>query len=618
MCGVCGVVRYAGPAVAGDRARVQGMMSALAHRGPDETGVGGRDGAVLGITRLAIRGLNGGAQPVSDPGSGVTVICNGEIDNHRELREFLAGRGHAVRGESDVAVIPALYLELGDRFPEALTGAFAIALHDPRRRRLLLVRDRAGERPLFYHRGGETISFATEICALVGKGLDPLTVDRAALAGYLRFGSFTAPASPFSGVRKVPPAHRVVFENDSETARVDRWWRWPVGAAAGPPPTADEFDRVLRDVLLHQTENEVPFGVFLSGGIDSSLVAAVARTVRPQVVFPAYTLRFSEASYDEGDAAAAVAGHLGLPQVPVWVRPEDFQVELPRLIARVGEPLADPAWIPTALLARRAAEDAKVALVGEGADELFGGYPTYLGALMSARYAGLPGWFKAPVRRMVEAWPPSDKKVSISFLLKKFVAGAEMAGGDRHLLWTSNLPPALLERLGVAVPEPEMDTLPRLLDTVQRHDLETSLAEGLLTKADRASMSSALELRAPYLDRNVMEFAARLAPRDRVRRFTTKHFLKGYAERYLPRRIVRRRKRGLSVPLAQWLREDLHDWARDRVGDPSLERAGIDRSAALELFEEHAHRRADHSRAVWTLVVLAEWLRWAETASLVP
>ncbi len=615
MCGICGVVTHRTPPE--DGRRVEAMVSALAHRGPDDSGMGGggdaggRGGALLGATRLAIRGLGDGHQPFLDPETGVLAVVNGEVDNHPELRELLASRGRSVPYATDVAVVLPLYLEFGEEFVSKLVGAFAIAVWDPRRHRLLLARDRAGERPLFYARAIDGWTFATEIAALA---VDPslhLTPDPGALASYLRFGCFASPLTPFREVRKVRPGHRVLLE-DSE-ARSIPYWSWPLGLVKKEPPSLDRFDAIFRESVRRQTENDVPFGVFLSGGIDSSLVAAVARSVRPEVRLRAFTLRFSEASYDEGEVAAQVARQVGAEAVTVWVEPKHFPDELRRVIRLVGEPLADPAWIPTALLARRAAEDVKVALVGEGSDELFGGYPTYIGALAAGRYAGLPGWLKAPIRRAVEAWPPSDKKVTLSFLLKKFVAGAEMDGLERHALWTSAVSPELIRRLGVEPPTFEAEGRDSILDTVQLYDLEHGLAEGLLTKADRASMTSAVELRAPFLDRDVMEFAATLPEPERVRRITTKAFLKRYALRYLPRNVVHRKKRGLSVPLARWLREDLHDWAAERLGDPGLAAVGIRPEAALELLREHDERRADHARAIWAVVVLAEWLAWARS-----
>jgi len=713
MCGICGYVSFRhvadggalGPEAAG---RVEAMLGALAHRGPDASALLAAGPAVLGATRLAIRGLVDGRQPLVDAASGVVAVCNGEIDNYRELKAWLAERGRPVAQATDVAVIPGLYLELGERFPEVMVGAFAIGLWDPRRRRLVLVRDRAGEKPLFFR--AETAAdaggglgqalFATELAALApavlaARGTAAAAaaaaaapdIDAEALAQYLRFGCFAVPRTPFAGMQKVGPGERVVI--DAGGVRRERYWRWrtagpapaeltvagqaapvagspePIGALfrdlaeGGPeppatpgapepprstaraapawqvrptlprmemrpssPPKLDELDRVFRQAVARQTDVEVSCGVFLSGGVDSSLVTAVARSVRPELPLRAFSLRFPETSYDEGEVAARVARRLGLATTEVWVRPEDFMSSLPELVRMAGEPLADPAWVPAALLARRAAAEVRQVLVGEGGDELFGGYPTHSGVWLGERYERLP----RPLRRLLAGWvtrlPPSDKKVTLSFLLKRFVAGEGLEGLQRHLLWTSNIAPEILARLGFPAPAAAAppaadgggwDAAPAgsVLDRVQQHDLETSLAEGLLTKADRASMHFALELRAPFLDRDVMELAARLRDEQRVRGIATKVFLKRYASRYLPRWVVHRRKRGLSVPLASWLRGPLRGWAEERLTSGRLDAAGIDERAAGALLGEHLRRERDHARALWTLVVLAEWLDWA-------
>ena len=611
MCGICGIAWGPGlfdPAEA--ERRVASMVDGLVHRGPDDAWVEKAGQAVMGATRLAIRGLASGRQPILDPASGVMAACNGEIDNHRELRDWLERRGRPVDLATDVAVIPGLYLELGESFIERLIGAFAIALWDPGAGRLLLARDRAGERPLFFHQAGETLRFATEIAPLAQTAGIRLTPDSRALAGYLQFGSFVAPETPFAEIQKVAPAQIVVFERGRIRRR--RYWRWEIATAPKSKPAIERFDEVFRAAVRRQGDVEVDCGVFLSGGVDSSLVAAVARQVFPDRRFRAYTLRFGEASYDEGSFAEEVAGRLGIESIPVWIKPEDFPKGIAELVQLTGEPLADPAWVPTALLARRASQEVKLALVGEGGDEMFGGYPTYIGAAAAERYARLPGALRGVLRRAIDAWPPSDKKVSLSFLLKRFVAGAELEGIERHLLWTSNIPPAILGRLGVFPAERERGAEPgALIDRVQRIDLETSLAEGLLTKADRASMRSALELRAPFLDQLVMEFAATLPVRDRLRGITTKFFLKQYALGYLPRRIVHRRKRGLSVPLGRWLRDELYPWASGRLDAAGFASVGVDPRAARDLLDEHRARRADHARALWTLLVLAEWIDWA-------
>ncbi|HEY2328736.1 MAG TPA: asparagine synthase (glutamine-hydrolyzing) [Verrucomicrobiae bacterium] len=611
MCGICGSVALSTlmePEVT--RRRVAAMLQSMAHRGPDDVGFVATESAVMGVTRLAIRGLTDANQPMVDSVSGVTAICNGEIDNHRELRQWLAERGRPVERETDVAVIPGLYLELGDKFVERLAGAFAIAVWDPRRPRLILARDRAGERPLFFAAHHGEIIFATELAALVSQHRLPVKPDQPALKKYLQFGIFPAPKTPLREIQKVAPGQLIQFDETGIHRRP--YWRWRVAEKTKPAPTLDQFDQTFRAAVARQTDVEVDFGVFLSGGIDSSLVSAVARSLHPQRTLKAYTLRFHEESFDEGEFAEAVAKQLNMELTTVWVKPEDVRDGLKSLVRLVGEPLADPAWIPAALLSRRAAQDVKVALVGEGADELFGGYPTYIGASLAGQLARLPGWLRRLIQRATAALPPSDKKVTISFLLKRFVSGMDMDGLARHQFWISNIAPPLLRRLTgepveFAPSEPAGNCL---LDQLQQWDLENTLAEGLLTKADRSSMSSSLELRAPFLDESVMGFAASLSREDRVRRFQTKIFLKRYALRYLPKNIVLRRKRGLSVPIGAWLRGPLHDWAAAILGNGRLDRAGIRTTVAQELFAEHISGRADHARALWTLIVLGEWLDW--------
>jgi asparagine synthase (glutamine-hydrolysing) len=614
MCGIAGIVSPSGllDPTAG-RLRTGTMLQSLAHRGPDAAQQFTTDRAAMGVARLTIRGLEDCSQPMHEPGSGIVVVCNGEIDNHQELRQWLAERGRPVQHQTDVAVIPGLFLELGEEFVHKLTGAFALAVWDRRTRLLFLARDRAGERSLFFTFKHGVIRFATELAALVSGDALCLGLNQAALRNYLQLGIFPSPETPFEEIHKVAPGELVVL--DGTHVRRNRYWRWQIVETRKQEPSLEEFDSIFRKAVQRQSDIDVDFGVFLSGGLDSSLISAVLRDLRPNRPLKAYSLRFAEESFNESDVATAVARKLGLEIITVEAQPEDVRAELKLLVRRVGEPLADPAWLPSALLARRASQDIQMALVGEGADELFGGYPTYVGANVAERISHLPRWLKAIFRRAIENLPPTEKKVTVSFLLKRFVQGLELEGLDRHRIWVSNIPPAVLRRLGLPDSSALVSTVDEnqdasLLDLIQRWDLETTLAEGLLTKADRASMSSALELRAPFLDEAVMEFAKSLPVSERVHGFTTKVFLKRYALRYLPTEIVHRRKRGLSVPIARWLRGPLRDWAGSTLASGRLEQVGISSSAVLDLFAEHCDHKADHGRALWTLLVLDEWLDW--------
>ena len=344
MCGICGIVAIDSHAQRSgcERQRVEAMLEALSHRGPDDAGLHATDSAVMGATRLAIRGRDDGRQPLLDPQSGIMAVCNGEIDNHRELREWLASRGRAVRQRTDVAVIPGLYAELGDAFAEKIIGAFAVAVWDPRHYRLILARDRAGERPLFYARNSGSVLFATELAALIGHNRLPVSFDQIALRKYLQFGIFPSPDSPFTEVRKVAPGEVIQFGADGIRRRT--WWRWPVVETSKSPPSEEVFDKIFREAVRRQSDVDVDFGVFLSGGVDSSLVSAMVRSLQPGRRVKAYTLRFEEESFDEGSFAESVAARLGLESVTVWIRPEHIREEMRSLVRLVGEPLADPAW----------------------------------------------------------------------------------------------------------------------------------------------------------------------------------------------------------------------------------------------------------------------------------
>jgi asparagine synthase (glutamine-hydrolysing) len=611
MCGICGVVGLAplGSSVP-FRRRAAASLQRLRHRGPDEMHLAFCGEGAIGATRLAIRGLESGSQPVVDPATGVVVACNGEIDNHRELRAWLTGRGHAIPQETDIAVIPALYLEHGDRFPEHLVGAFAVAVWDPRVPRVVLARDRAGEKPLFFTVRGDEVVFASELAGLASDLDLALEIDHDAIAGYLQRGCFLAPSTPFRGVSRVKPGEVVTITSGEVRAR--RFWSLRFAAGTDEIPSEDEFDRIFRAAVARQSDVSVPCGVFLSGGLDSSLVTAVARSVNPDRPLTAYTVRFGEASYDEGQVASRAATELGIPWETVTLGAASVRSEIEKLVSVSGEPLADPAWVPASVLSRRAVDDVRMVMVGEGADELFGGYPTYIGALLADRYSRWPRPVRSAIAALVNALPVSDKKVTVSYLLKRFVEGDEFTGLARHLVWTSQISPRLLQRLGVAGSTRRVEPLSpgHILDVVQQNDFETTLAEGLLTKADRAGMGCALELRAPFLDVGVMEFAASLPPAARVTGFTTKAFLKRYARRYLSASLVENRKRGLSVPLASWLRGPLHDWTRTLLASPRLADVGVDPKAAVGILDEHRARTADRARAIWTIVVLSIWLDW--------
>ena len=380
MCGICGNVALSS-LTSPDAAhlRVKAMLRSLSHRGPDATRQVDTDLAVLGATRLAIRGLTDQLnQPMVDAESGVIAVCNGEIDNHRELGRWLAERGRSGttgnRRRGDSRAVSRAWRRIREAASRGLcncglgltlTGASPWCATAP------------GNAPCFILGTDNEIIFATEIAALVGHGRLHVNLDQEALRKYLQFGIFPSPDTPFSEIRKVAPGELIQFDKTGMCRK--SYWRWQIAETAKQHPSLDGFDQTFRAAIGRQTDVDVDFGVFLSGGIDSSLVSAVVRSLHPKRPLKAYTLRFEEDSFDEGRFAAAVAKQLQMELVAVLVKPDDVRDGLKSLIRMVGEPLADPAWIPTSLLAQRAAQETKMALVGEGADELFGGYPTYIG-----------------------------------------------------------------------------------------------------------------------------------------------------------------------------------------------------------------------------------------------
>jgi asparagine synthase (glutamine-hydrolysing) len=609
MCGICGIWHLdAGKPVLHAAQKTRAMLQAMSHRGPHGDAFATREHLTMATNRLAIRGVDQHQPPLIEHEAGILVACNGEIDNHRALRQMLAEAGHDITLSTDVAVIAPLYLEKGLRFLEHLQGVFALALWDSRTQRLILARDRAGERHLYYAQSDNAIYFASELAALMTARVST-QLDKDGVARYLRSGYCASPGSLVKNHYKVSPGEMIVFEDGG--ARHVRYWNFPSEKPVTPTPPPASFDPVFRNAVFRQSDIDVDYGVLLSGGVDSALMTAVVRDLRPEKKISAYCIRFAESSFDEGQHAAEIAQQLGCEFVPVTVSAGDVPGMLHELVEATGEPLADPAWIPLSMVTRRASQDVRVLLAGEGADELFGGYPTYLGARWSGRYAQLPPSVRALSQRLIEKLPASDKKVTLSFLLKRFIRGQELDGLARHLLWTASIAPDWLRRLGITPPIDNTAHDPaRLIDVLQRYDFSHSLPDALMAKADRGGMLHGVEIRAPFLDQSVIEFAATLPVDARVHGLTTKAFLKRYAQQYLPKSVVTRRKRGLSVPLASWLREPLHGWAQSRLSSTALANVGINTDAALELLAEHQARLSDHSRAIWTLIVLSEWLMW--------
>jgi asparagine synthase (glutamine-hydrolysing) len=620
MCGIFGAVNFAGRALRDPR-RIRAMADTIIHRGPDAGGHLEEGGAILGSRRLAIVDLSPLAkQPFTSPGGDVWLVCNGEIYNAPSIRERYAARGYPFRSDhNDVEPILPLYLEHGERAVEHLDGMFALAIWDRRQRRLLLARDRAGEKPLFWQETGGELRFASEIQALLaGDGALP-EVSRAGLSDYLALGYCTAPDTMFEGIRKVEAAQQLVFDAGGRSAR--RYWD-AVGFASHQVATAPPaLLAALTGAVERQLNADVPLGVFLSGGLDSSLLATeVVRRAAPGTV-NTYAVSFEREGYDESDWAAKVAQRLGTVHHRVHASEAELRRALDYTSERMAEPIGDPAVLPTYLLSEAAARDVKVVLSGEGADELFGGYPTYLGHRWARRFARLPAVLRTPIRGIVRRLPTTTAKVSLSFLARRFVEDAERDLEQRHMAWFGALGPEA-ERLAVDYrPPAALESWLRLApiaDPVKKvmvFDLFTYLAENLLSKVDRATMLASIEARAPFLDRSIMELALAQPAGSAVGNVSMKMALKKAAEARLPRDIIHRRKRGLSVPVSDLINNGLRNEFNAMLEPARLSAQGLIRPEPVtQLLQEHRSGRADHGRRLWPLFILQRWHhRWLES-----
>ena len=583
------------------------MAVALAHRGPDGQYIVGHARARLGARRLAIMDLTTGDQPFQSPDGGVWMVCNGEIYNAPELRRESVAAGYPFRSKGDIETIVPLYERLGPDAVQRLEGMFGLAVWDDRAGRLLLARDRAGEKPLFWTEVAGEVRFASEIQALLVFPDQRRRVNPTAARLYEALGYVPAPYTLFEGISKLPPAHVLVADRAGVAAH--RYWD-----AARVAASATHLDNAgtLRTALLHAVERElmsdVPVGVFTSGGLDSSLLAAAAARVMPGEAIHTYAVKFTEPGYDESSYAEAVTHDIRTVHHVVSADDAALERAFDVVTRALAEPVGDPAILPTFLLAEAARHHVKVVLSGEGADELFGGYPTYLGHRAAGLYRRLPG--RGLLRALVNRLPTTTGKVTVEFLLKQFVAAAELPWLERHLTWFGALgPPPPSDRR--TLPEiaarledfPDNDPLNRVLWL----DFLTYLPDNLLVKVDRGTMLASIEARAPYLDRALMELALPAPSTLKVHGFTTKVILKEAARGLVPDGVIRRKKRGLSVPVARWLNAGLATLADRHLLAPRLFR----RAPTARLLGEHRAGARNNARKLWPLLIAELWAeRW--------
>jgi asparagine synthase (glutamine-hydrolysing) len=628
MCGIAGIVPL-GEAAPATIEQLHAMCDTIVHRGPDAEGSELRHGVALGMRRLSIIDLAGGFQPLYNEDRSVRLVFNGEIYNFRELRAELVGRGHHFATGSDGEVIAHLWEELGPAAFARLNGMFAIALHDTRTGTVALVRDHFGIKPLYWAHVGGYVVFGSEVKALLASRLVPRALDTEALGEFLAWEYVPAPRTLFAGVRKLPPASMLLVDVRAGAVAERRWWEVPVAsydpAGAGLPTSEGEWEEAI-DAAVHaavkrQLVSDVPLGAFLSGGVDSSLVAAAMRAEGEMRTF---SIGFDDPSYNELAWSERVARHLGVAHHTEVIRPQVGEL-FRQLMYHMDDPIGDFSIFPTFLVSRLARREVTVALSGDGGDEVFGGYETYVAQDKARLWRRVP----AAVRRgiaepMIDSLRPRPEKKGLVNKAKRFVEGARYPDVLGHARWRLFMGEGLRRSLfrpevlaGARVPlarhieELFEEAGPRgEVDRGLYVDVKSYLSDNCLVKTDRMSMACSLEARVPLLDPELVALAFRMPESLKLQGRQTKVLLKRVAARHVPAECVYRPKEGFSIPIKHWLGHEFRPLVDELLDPRRLDAEGLLRGDTVEcLKQEHFANRANHSHVLWSLLVFQDWRR---------
>ena len=623
MCGICGEYSLrlgAPPAVS----TVRHMCHVMRHRGPDGQGDYHDDRVAIGSTRLAIIDLEGGQQPIHNEDQTLWIVFNGEIYNFPTLRQQLERLGHIFYTGTDTEAIIHAYEEYGEECVRHLNGIFTFAIWDKRKQQLFLARDRIGVKPLYYAVTDNSLVFASELKVLTKHPLIEQKIDLVSLNAYLTFEYVPTPRSMIKGVRKLPPGHTITARG--EDIKIRSYWNVRLERSETGQKTAHEYERELIQQLYSAVQQEllsdVPVGVLLSGGIDSSAIA-VAASHAYSGRLKTFTAAFEDRSFDESRYARQVADNLGTEHHEVNISANDLLQLVPRLGELIDEPLGDSSFVPTYVLCKFVSQHVKVALGGDGGDELFAGYPTYQAHRLIEYYERLvPGMIRhAIIPRIVDNIPTSFDNISMDFKIKRFISGRGVPLGVRHHQWLGAFTPVQKQQL--IQPWAQVDEIDTF-DIVSDHEHECSAEQPLnrllywdmkmylegdiLQKVDRASMANSLEVRVPLLNHSFVEWATSVPHHLKLRGLTTKSIFRRSLRKILPQQITGRPKKGFNMPVAKWLVGPLRDLVEDTLSEHRLRAHGFfEVSYIRALLDEHYSQRVDHRKLIWTILAFQLW-----------
>jgi len=624
MCGICGIVNFNGSQLIEDNTLCQ-MIQRMKHRGPDDEGIFNDGHVGLGMCRLSIIDLAGGKQPIANEDESMWIVFNGEIYNYQELCTFLQKKGHAFRTQSDTEVILHLYEEFGSDCVHHLNGIFAFAIWDSVRQEMIVARDRMGVKPLYYTQANSQFIFGSELKVILTHPDVKRDIDLISLNEYLSFEYVPSPRTIISGIHRLEPGQ--ILRYNKYGVHIEQYWHISMAPSESHSPVdwrdyANSFHQVFKESVQQELVSDVPVGVLLSGGLDSSAIAALMVDSYPGTV-NSFSVKFEEGSFDESGYARLAAQHLGTNHKELVLTSKMAVETVPKIVDFLDEPFGDSSLIPTFLLSKFARQDVKVVLGGDGGDELFAGYPTLIAHRLIEYYERLVPWhirtYIAP--KILELLPTSFDNISLDFKVRRFLAGRGMPLQVRHHRWIGSfvdenkelllqdwLKSILRDTYTQAYVHARQSDAALALNQLLYVDMKMYLEGDILYKVDRASMAASLEVRVPFLNRNVVNFVTNLPVELKLRRLTGKYLLKKSMRRILPDKIINRPKKGFNMPVAYWLTGDLRELTLDMLSETRLKQQGLFNPTYVKhLLGEHFARNHDNRKELWTLLVFQLW-----------